>query len=56
MNRSFLRTIPSVEKVLQAVGDNGFPRPVVLAVVRREQLIYVRFSNRISHSTICFTS
>jgi hypothetical protein len=36
MNRSFLRTIPSVEKVLQAVGDDGFPRPVVLAVVRRE--------------------
>lgn len=31
-----LRGIPSVEKVLQALGEAGLPRPVVTAVVRRE--------------------
>jgi len=31
-----LRSIPAVEKVLQALGDTGLPRPAVLAVVRRE--------------------
>jgi len=36
MNRSLLRAIPSVDKLLLAIGDAGFPRPVVLAVVRRE--------------------
>ena len=36
MNRSLLRAIPSVDKILLALGDTGFPRPVVLAVVRRE--------------------
>jgi L-seryl-tRNA(Ser) seleniumtransferase len=36
MNRSLLRAIPSVEKILLAMGDTGFPRPVVLDVVRRE--------------------
>lgn len=35
MKRS-LRSIPSVEKVLQALGDAGLPRPTVVAVVRRE--------------------
>jgi L-seryl-tRNA(Ser) seleniumtransferase len=34
MNR--LRAIPSVEKVLQAIGPTDLPRPAVLAVVRRE--------------------
>ena len=31
-----LRAIPQVEKVLQQLGDTGLPRPVVVAVVRRE--------------------
>jgi L-seryl-tRNA(Ser) seleniumtransferase len=35
MNRPF-RSIPSVDRVLQVIGDAEFPRPVVLAVVRRE--------------------
>src|SRR2546428_7679075 len=36
MKASRLRAIPSVEKVLQALGDTGLPRPIVLDVVRRE--------------------
>ena len=31
-----LRSIPSVEKLLQALGDTGLPRPVVTGVVRAE--------------------
>ena len=31
-----LRAIPSVEKLLQALGDTGIPRPAVVAIVRRE--------------------
>jgi L-seryl-tRNA(Ser) seleniumtransferase len=33
---STLRTIPAVEKVLQALGPVDLPRPVIVAVVRRE--------------------
>jgi L-seryl-tRNA(Ser) seleniumtransferase len=33
---SRLRAIPSVDKVLLALGDTGLPRPIVLDVVRRE--------------------
>jgi L-seryl-tRNA(Ser) seleniumtransferase len=36
MKPSRLRAIPSVEKVLQTLGDTGVPRPLVLDVVRRE--------------------
>ncbi|MBI3874909.1 MAG: hypothetical protein HY300_02890 [Verrucomicrobia bacterium] len=36
MSKPKLRNIPAVEKVLQALGDAGLPRPVVVAVVRRE--------------------
>jgi len=36
MNRAALRAIPSVDKILQTLGDTGFSRPVILAVVRRE--------------------
>lgn len=36
MKLSRLRAIPSVDKVLQALGDTGLPRPIVLDVVRRE--------------------
>jgi L-seryl-tRNA(Ser) seleniumtransferase len=36
MNRSPLRAIPSVDRILLALGDIGLPRPIVLAVVRRE--------------------
>ena len=36
MKQSQLRAIPAVEKVLQALGDAGLPRPLVLDVVRRE--------------------
>jgi L-seryl-tRNA(Ser) seleniumtransferase len=35
-NVSGLRAIPSVDRVLQALGEVGLPRPVVLDVVRRE--------------------
>ena len=31
-----LRTIPAVEKVLQALGEVDLPRPVAVATVRRE--------------------
>lgn len=31
-----LRAIPAVERVLQALGEMGLPRPAVVAVVRRE--------------------
>jgi len=33
---SSLRAIPAVEKILQALGDVGLPRPTVVALVRRE--------------------
>jgi L-seryl-tRNA(Ser) seleniumtransferase len=36
MNRSPLRAIPSVDKILQTLGETGLPRPVTLDVVRRE--------------------
>ena len=36
MRSSRLRAIPAVEKVLQALGDAGLPRPMVVEVVRRE--------------------
>src|SRR5476651_1073496 len=36
MTPARLRAIPSVEKVLQAIGDAGLPRPIVVDVVRRE--------------------
>jgi L-seryl-tRNA(Ser) seleniumtransferase len=35
MKQSQLRAIPSVEKLLHALGDTGMPRPIVLDVVRR---------------------
>jgi hypothetical protein len=35
MKPSRLRAIPSVDKVLQALGDTGLPRPIVLDIVRR---------------------
>ena len=34
--RSKLRSIPAVEKVLQALGQTDLPRPALVAVVRRE--------------------
>jgi L-seryl-tRNA(Ser) seleniumtransferase len=36
MSQQSLRSIPAVEKVLQALGDVGIPRPAVVAIVRRE--------------------
>lgn len=36
MKLSRLRAIPSVDKVLHALGDTGVPRPMVLDVVRRD--------------------
>jgi L-seryl-tRNA(Ser) seleniumtransferase len=36
VNQKTLRQIPSVEKVLQAVGETGLPRPLVVGVVRRQ--------------------
>ena len=34
MNQKALRQIPSVEKVLQALGETGLPRPLVVTAVR----------------------
>jgi L-seryl-tRNA(Ser) seleniumtransferase len=34
MKSSILRTIPSVDKLLNALGDTGLPRPIVVAAVR----------------------
>jgi L-seryl-tRNA(Ser) seleniumtransferase len=34
--KSALRSIPAVEKILQALGETDLPRPAVVAVVRRE--------------------
>src|SRR5271167_3745285 len=36
MKRAGLRGIPSVQKLVQALGDVGLPRPTVVAVIRRE--------------------
>lgn len=36
MNRSRLRAIPSVDKILHALGDTGLPHLIVADVVRRE--------------------
>src|SRR5438552_6258395 len=36
MSRARLRSIPAVEKVLQALGEVDLPRPAAVAVVRRE--------------------
>ena len=36
MKTSPLSGLPGVEKVLQAIGETGMPRPTVVAVVRRE--------------------
>jgi L-seryl-tRNA(Ser) seleniumtransferase len=36
MKPSALRDIPSVDRVLQSLGDTGVPRPAVTALVRRE--------------------
>jgi L-seryl-tRNA(Ser) seleniumtransferase len=36
MKQSDLQAIPAVEKLLQALGDTGLPRPIVVEVVRRE--------------------
>ncbi|MBI4663233.1 MAG: L-seryl-tRNA(Sec) selenium transferase [Verrucomicrobia bacterium] len=33
---SRLRSIPAVERILQALGETGLPRPVVVSLVRRE--------------------
>ncbi len=46
MNQKTLRQIPSVEKVLQALGDTGLPRSLVVAAVRRH-LADLRKSKRI---------
>ena len=36
MKSSRLRAIPSVDRVLQSLGDTGLPRPMTVDVVRRE--------------------
>jgi L-seryl-tRNA(Ser) seleniumtransferase len=36
MTRERLRAIPSVERVVQTLGETGLPRPLVVSVVRRE--------------------
>jgi L-seryl-tRNA(Ser) seleniumtransferase len=36
MKRSGLRGIPSVDRLVQALGDVGIPRPAIVAVIRRE--------------------
>src|SRR5688572_7433253 len=46
MNQKTLRQIPSVEKVLQALGDTGLPRALVVTAVRRN-LAELRKAKRI---------
>ncbi len=46
MNQKTLRQIPSVEKVLQALGDTGLPRLLVVTAVRRH-VAELRRSKRI---------
>ena len=36
MNRSRLRSIPAVDKILHELGDTGLPHLVVVDLVRRE--------------------
>ena len=36
MNQASLRAIPSVDKILQALGDGGLPAAIVVDVIRRE--------------------
>jgi len=36
MRKAFLRAIPAVEKILQAIGQTDLPRPTVLSLIRRE--------------------
>src|SRR6202161_4017765 len=36
MKRSGLRAIPSVDKLVIALGDTGLPHPTVVATIRRE--------------------
>jgi len=47
MKPTTLRAIPSVEKVLQSVGETGVPRPLVLALVR-EHLAEMRGSTELA--------
>ena len=46
MNQKALRQIPSVEKVLQALGDTGLPRSLMVTAVRRH-LAELRKTKRI---------
>src|ERR1700693_6026971 len=36
MRQAFLRAIPAVEKLLQAIGKTDVPRPTAVSVTRRE--------------------
>jgi hypothetical protein len=36
MKQSRLRAIPSVDRLLQSLGDTDLPRPIIVDVVRRE--------------------
>jgi len=46
MRQPFLRAIPAVEKLLQAIGKTDVPRPTVVSVIRRE-LKALRSENQI---------
>ena len=46
MNQKALRAIPSVEKILQALGDTGLPRSLMVTAVRRH-VAQLRKSKRI---------
>ena len=54
MKRAGLRSIPSVEKLVQALGDAGLPRPTVVAVVRRELAALRKHGMRYPLSKMCF--
>lgn len=45
MKQQPLRAIPAVEKVLQALGETGLPRPAVTAIVRREMAAFRKAGN-----------
>jgi L-seryl-tRNA(Ser) seleniumtransferase len=49
--KSRLRAIPSVEKLLQALGNSDLPRPIVTALVRRE-LAALRKEKRVPQADV----
>lgn len=51
-SNSRFRSVPAVEKVLQALGEVELPRPAVLAVVRRELAALRRHESAVEFDTV----